>query len=301
MFDEIRDWNRENIEEYVEVFLDVPMSVLQKRDRKGLYSEYKEGKKTDIAGVDVQIQFPKHPDIIIQNDGSVPVEECVQRIREYQVKSSRENAKDVDYWNQFYSSNSDTVPSKFAHEIFEKMQPGGSVLELGCGNGRDSAFFAKQGMKVTAIDYSKVAISKLKQNNPYKVDYICDDFVESRTIFQRQFDYIYSRFTLHILTQKQEEELLDNISLSLKKDGLLFIEARTIHDSMFGQGETLGKNAFIIREHYHRYIDRVELEEALMKRDFQILYSCESADFSPTENEAPSLLRIIALNKNCIK
>lgn len=30
MFDEVRDWNRSNIENYVEVFLDVDMEVLKR-------------------------------------------------------------------------------------------------------------------------------------------------------------------------------------------------------------------------------------------------------------------------------
>ena len=41
MFDEVREWNRRNIENYVEVFLDVDLEVLKARDKKGLYSKKK--------------------------------------------------------------------------------------------------------------------------------------------------------------------------------------------------------------------------------------------------------------------
>lgn len=80
MYDEIRDYNRANNKEYVEVFLDVPIEVLRRRDQKGLYSSYRRGESTDIAGEDLAVEFPKNPDVVIVNDGSVTVEDCVARI-----------------------------------------------------------------------------------------------------------------------------------------------------------------------------------------------------------------------------
>ena len=65
MFDEIREWNRNNIEKYIEVFLDVDIEVLLKRNKKGLYSD----NKNNVVGIDVEVEFPKNPDIIIYNDG----------------------------------------------------------------------------------------------------------------------------------------------------------------------------------------------------------------------------------------
>ena len=43
LFHEIHSWNRENIENYVEVFLDVPLFELEERDPKGLYAKFKKG------------------------------------------------------------------------------------------------------------------------------------------------------------------------------------------------------------------------------------------------------------------
>ena len=73
MFNEVRDWNRRNIENYVEVFLDVEMEVLKSRDKKGLYSK----NDGNIAGLDVQIEYPETPDIIIKNDGKEKLEEAI--------------------------------------------------------------------------------------------------------------------------------------------------------------------------------------------------------------------------------
>ena len=76
MFDEVREWNRDHIENYVEIFLDVDMEVLRSRNRKGLYSQ-KDGK---IAGIDVSqmniqlsMDFFSWSSFITTRDASIPV------------------------------------------------------------------------------------------------------------------------------------------------------------------------------------------------------------------------------------
>ena len=71
MFDEVRTWNRTHIRDYTEVYLKVPEDVLRKRDQKGLYSGHTQGTATNVVGLDLQLEEPKSPDIVIQNDGSI--------------------------------------------------------------------------------------------------------------------------------------------------------------------------------------------------------------------------------------
>jgi cytidine diphosphoramidate kinase len=83
MFDEIRDWNRQNIPSYLEVYLKVPMDVLQTRNQKNLYSENIE---TPVVGVSISHQEPKSPDLIINNDGSSSVDEICDQILKLKPK-----------------------------------------------------------------------------------------------------------------------------------------------------------------------------------------------------------------------
>ena len=76
MYDEVRAWNRANIENYKEIYIKVPMEILYRRDKKGLYSS---GAK-DVVGVDLPWDEPKNADIVIENDGSETPEEIVRRI-----------------------------------------------------------------------------------------------------------------------------------------------------------------------------------------------------------------------------
>ena len=80
MFDSIRKWNRENIENYKEIYLEVPMEVLFARDTKGLYAGARSGKIKDVVGMDQIAEYPTHPDVRIVNDGCRKPEDVIEEI-----------------------------------------------------------------------------------------------------------------------------------------------------------------------------------------------------------------------------
>ena len=67
---EVQQWNRKNIANYREIYIECPMSVLETRDQKHLYSRAKAGMVKDVVGVDIVPEFPISPDLHIVNDGS---------------------------------------------------------------------------------------------------------------------------------------------------------------------------------------------------------------------------------------
>ena len=76
MFDSIREWNRENIKNYFEIYLDVSLETL--KDRKNIYLE-----NNDIVGINVLAEIPKNPDIVLDNNGSFSPIEQVEKILSY--------------------------------------------------------------------------------------------------------------------------------------------------------------------------------------------------------------------------
>jgi adenylylsulfate kinase-like enzyme len=62
-------WNRENLSDYFEVFLDVPMDVVVARDTKGLYRAALEGRGGDVVGVDIPFPRPAAPDLVLDSSG----------------------------------------------------------------------------------------------------------------------------------------------------------------------------------------------------------------------------------------
>lgn len=76
MYDDVRAWAREHIENYKEIYIKVKWETLYKRDQKGLYSS---GTK-NVVGVDLLCEEPKTPDIIIENDGQETPQAIIERL-----------------------------------------------------------------------------------------------------------------------------------------------------------------------------------------------------------------------------
>jgi SAM-dependent methyltransferase len=73
-----------------------------------------------------------------------------------------------NFWNNIYARNLTRIPDEndpmlvTAIEYFGDIA-GKRLLDLGCGDGRSSLFFAKRGANVVAIDISEVAIKNLSE------------------------------------------------------------------------------------------------------------------------------------------
>ena len=72
-----------------------------------------------------------------------------------------------EYWNFFYKTQVNKInlnhPSQFATFIVGETENITSLLEFGCGNGRDALFFAHYFKKVYAFDGSNEIINKNKK------------------------------------------------------------------------------------------------------------------------------------------
>jgi adenylylsulfate kinase-like enzyme len=80
MFRDVLAWNRENMHPYIEVLLDVPKPVLVDRDPRGLYARFFRGEATMVAGFDLDVEWPAHPNLVLNSSGELSVDECVDAI-----------------------------------------------------------------------------------------------------------------------------------------------------------------------------------------------------------------------------
>lgn len=204
--------------------------------------------------------------------------------------------RDTDYWNNYYQNKSAPLSeSQFANYVLSFIDPGKTIIDCGCGNGRDALFFHKNGLIVTAVDASDKTIEQL--NSEYKdngIQFSCDDFVDSSVIWNQSFDYVYSRFTLHAITKQQEDIFLKNVYNSLKDSGKLFIEVRSIHDELFGKGIKLSNDEFYYNDHYRRFLNIDILIKSLNSIGYTIKYAEEKKGFAKYMDQDPQIIRIIA-------
>ena len=62
LFSEVHSWNRQHLANYFEVFLDVPISELRRRDVKGVYKSFSGNGSGNIVGLDLNFDTPISPD-----------------------------------------------------------------------------------------------------------------------------------------------------------------------------------------------------------------------------------------------
>ncbi len=286
MFDEVREWNRKNILGYIEVFIDAPEEELRKRDKRKLYE------------IDPNAELPKAPDLTVVNDGINSINDIVNEIEKLKPRYEDDFDRDSEYWNNYYrNKNSDiSMPSDFATYVESLLKPQSHILELGCGNGRDSLYFFEKGHYIIGVDGSSVAIDDLNERTKGfdKARFVCDDFVKCHTLYQMQYDCVYSRFTLHAITEEQENEMLQNAQKALVENGILCIEARTIHDDIYGMGKEIAKNTYIYNDHFRRFLEVDKFKEKLVKMGFEIVLMVEDRGFSKTDKSDPILMRCVA-------
>lgn len=199
------------------------------------------------------------------------------------------------YWSSYYRHNSVPFsPSSFSHAVLPYLSENQSLCELGCGNGRDSVFFAKHKIKVDAFDLVKDEIRFLQENysNEY-LNFYWGDF-SKLPVNLSKYNAVYSRFTIHSISEAMENSVLEWAYHALKESGYLFVESRSIKDPLLKHGIRLGSKENFT-DHYRRYMDIDAFGEKLKKNNFKIILAEESDTFAVTENESPVIDRVVAM------
>ena len=80
LFKEIHLWNRMNIQRYIEVYIDVPLEELRRRDSKGIYSKFDSGDIKNVAGLDIAVDLPIEPSFIYTFNGETTMEDSVANL-----------------------------------------------------------------------------------------------------------------------------------------------------------------------------------------------------------------------------
>jgi 2-polyprenyl-3-methyl-5-hydroxy-6-metoxy-1,4-benzoquinol methylase len=108
-------------------------------------------------------------------------------------------------WDAFYENRNKPAPFIVQNELPDENLVEtvcniklNTALELGCGEGRNAIYMAKQGVKVTAIDISPVAIDNAKRianEKGVNVNFLCGDALQFKSDIQ--YDFIYDSGMFH--------------------------------------------------------------------------------------------------------
>lgn len=200
----------------------------------------------------------------------------------------------VNYWDGYYETHAcPDEPSLFAKFCLTKVDKPCRLLDLGCGNGRDSKFFASCGFEVIACDQSRVALEELDGIN--HITTLNSDFESLAQNFTDKVDVVYSRFSLHAVDEATARDTLRWANEHLSDDGKLYLEMRSVEDSFYGEGVEVESNAFVT-DHYRRFETLDRVAEELKNIGFNIDFAACERGFAPFKDEDPKVIRIIASN-----
>ena len=199
------------------------------------------------------------------------------------------------YWNKYYLKKikfKESTFAKFTYNFLKKKKIQ-NIIDIGCGNGRDSIYFANKGFDVTGIDISKTVIllnsNKLEKN----LRFIKFDIEKNK--IKKKFDIIYSRFFLHAISEKAEVKLMKIIN-SIKKNSYIFFEFRNDKDEIFKKFNNINHNQVVEFEkgHYRRIINAKKFIENFTKfTKTKLIYLKSSKNLSVHKNDNPNLTRVI--------
>ena len=293
MFDEVEEWVQNNILNSVQIFLDVPLKERKSRDQKTKQIFINQ----DFNDKDYDL--PKNSDLVIKNYGDIGPRDTAMKIVSLFSNYSQDSLdrSRTEHWGNFYAKDlAPNNPSSFAEEVLKHTKKDSRMLEIGCGNGRDSRFFQSNGLFVDAIDRSKDAIDLCK-NLDDDINFYAGDIKEnSKVILNNNYDYIYCRFVIHAMPLEEETELICNTFEALKKGGIFFIECRSINDSLSRKGEIISSNERSYG-HYRRFIVLEELKDNLIKHGYKIKSATEENNVSKYGDDNPVLIRCIAFKE----
>lgn len=145
--------------------------------------------------------------------------------------------------HKFYTNNADTFFDRTVDldltalyaEILPFIPKGGSILDAGCGSGRDTKYFLDQGYNVHAIDAVPELAEKATNLIGQTVEVATFDSFESTTMF----DGVWACASLLHVPQSELPGSINNLASFLKPTGIFYMSFK------YGRGERrLGERSF---------------------------------------------------------
>ena len=300
--------------EYEGLFFDIFISWFDENSDFSLFEyAYKVAKKEDFFPLQPitirgrSIKIPKNPEILLQalyGEGWETPDPTFRyeiswdiRDKFWFLKKGFPIATSKAYWDAYHTNAlSQHSHSQFAVMCAQELSKEGEVIvDLGCGDARDSVFFASLGHTVSSIDVSEVGFES--NEAAMTSELISFHLSDRKGVGSENVEVIkkatavYARFLLHCLPLKAQSKILDDIVENLTS-GRVFLEFRTDQDPKMDQGLYISEYERL-NDIYHRYITVDNLVLDCEKRGLKLLYKVEGSGLAKCGKDDPVVCRLI--------
>jgi ubiquinone/menaquinone biosynthesis C-methylase UbiE len=205
----------------------------------------------------------------------------------------------TQYWDQFYKEQKlgiEDIPSQFGVFVCSEFSNRATIVDVGCGSGRDSFFFARHFPEVIGIDGSASAINfcnqKKRKLNVTNTNFKRIDLSENgstsqffdKTFKEQEKTLIYARFFIHAIDEITEINFLKIAGIAAKNGASIAVEFRTLRDKSQPK-ET--------DQHYRRYVDPFDFIEKARLQELRVTYFVEGFGFAKYRNDDAHIARLI--------
>lgn len=210
--------------------------------------------------------------------------------------------KQQPHWETVFEStcsrfgDDPSYPARKAATIFEK-EGKNKILELGCGQGRDTCFFVSKGFHVYSLDYTESGLKTVREKIGNmglsdSVTTIKHDVRNPLPFENETFDACYSHMLYCMaLTTEDLEFLTNEITRVLKPGGLNIYTARHIGDAQYRTGIPRGEDMYEIAGGFIvHFFSREKVEQ--LAEEYE---SFEVEEFE--EGELPRKLYMVIMRK----
>ena len=206
-------------------------------------------------------------------------------------------------WERFYRGSYGVTalrePSLFARWVAERCEatePRPLVVDVGCGNGRDTRHFADLGHDVLGLDYADAGLAAAR-------DLLGDlrdramlralDLNDLRTTLvyaarlarSAEPVALYARFVAHAVDDHARENLWRLAATALRRGGRAYLEFRTHRDAL--------TDHVFEEQHYRRYLVPDEVEAELKQHGGAVVHREEGRGLAPFRSEDPDVCRMV--------
>ena len=167
-----------------------------------------------------------YPDIELLPDLAVALDTDINSLIGYVHNNRKISIYEDEYLQKDYYWG--LQPSEMCYQILRDKPPVEPIklLDVGCGEGKDAVFFARNGYLVTAFDIADAGVEKTKR--------LADRFAVDINVFKAnildfrldaKYDVIYSSGAFHYITPELRHEIISNYKMNTSINGINVINA----------------------------------------------------------------------------
>ncbi len=205
------------------------------------------------------------------------------------------------YWANFYAKTEYTSGSTFFDFVNAREDTPATVVDIGCGDGRDAFAFGVAGRRVLGLDRSHIGVrhaAKKAESMGFadRVRFRACDVGEDAALRAALGDEVanspdapvlfYARFFLHSITEETQEILMAAIRDTARPGDMFAAEFRTDKDEA---------NTKVHTKHFRRFQNGPAFGVRLVQDyGFEVLFELEGNGLSVYKGEDPELYRVVA-------